>query len=177
MKHLNELLWAYILKPKGMMIWRDIPGYDGRYQLSNHGDFCLVKDKIITGHGSQVILTGIDKARKNVSVKKLMCTYWRESERFKGDESWKKLDHYGSYHISNYAQLKNYKRVALSPNVKSKTIVLIKRVDGKVKRDCVGITRAFLLTFPPYEVEINEESKTLNWKKNDLIDTPKQIAC
>lgn len=170
MKQLNALLWSYILKPKGMMIWRDIPDYDGRYQISNHGDFCLVKEKILSGYGNQVVLTGTDKIRRSANIKKLMGVYWNEGERYKGDETWKKLDLYGEYYISNYAQLKNYKRFPLSPNAKTKTIVLTKRVNGKIQRDCVSVTRAFLFTFPPYEVEINNEDKTINYvKKNENI--------
>lgn len=174
MIHINDLLWDYILKPKGMMVWRDVPGYDGLYQISNHGDVRLVKTTLL--NDTSVHLIGLDKSIQAISRRKLFKRYWpNDNEQYKGEERWKKIDHYGDYFISNYENVKRLKILVLSYSKKSKNIVFTKKVDGKKKRATASIMKIFLLTFPPYEIEINHEDKTLNYKKkDDFIDTPQQ---
>lgn len=169
MKDTFEILRDYMLKPKGMFIWRDIPDHEGRYQISNHGEVRTIKNKILTGYGNHVILTSQDKSRHTVSVKKLMKAYWREHERNQGEEQWKRLDYYSDYFISNYEQIKNCKVKILWPN-KSGNVVLTKNKH----RESISVLKLFLNTFPPYEVEVNHESKTVNYKKGDFNIASKQ---
>lgn len=168
MKSTIDILKDYILKPKGMMVWRDIPGYEGRYQISNHGEVCSILNKLVSENSTQVILVSLDKSRQNISRNKLLKRYWPEAERFTGEERWKKLDHYGEYYISNYGAAKNCRRLILLP---TNGAVWLYNENRENKR--MRIVKLFLNTFPPYEVEINDENKTVNYKKkDDLITMP-----
>lgn len=161
MKATIELLKDYMLKPKGMMVWRDIPEYEGRYQISNHGDVCSILNKLVSENDTQVLLIRIDKSRHTISRKKLLKTYWKEINWYQGEEEWKKLDHYGDYYVSNYANVKNCRRLVLWPTQGRVTLI-----DGG-ERKIVSVLSLFLSTFPPYEIEIDDENKTVNYKKKD----------
>lgn len=166
MRDTHELLREYMIKPKGMFIWRDIPDWEGRYQISNHGEVCSVWNKEISENDTQVILIRIDKSRHNVSRNRLLKNYWHKDDQFKGDERWKKLDHYGDYYISNYAGVKNCRRLILCPN-RGAVWLYKDGSNGKRKSVRIPVLKLFLNTFPPYEIEINEENKTVNYKKKD----------
>lgn len=157
-----EILRDYMIKPKGMFIWRDIPEWEGRYQISNHGEVCSVKNKIL--EGVNILFTRPDKSRQNLSRRILFKTYWPKEEQNEGHEKWKKIDYFGEYYISNYADVKNCKRLILWPT-KDGRVTLMKKVEGKMMRVNVSVLKLFLNTFPPYEVEVNLENKTINWKK------------
>lgn len=159
MKDTHELLREYMIRPKGMFIWRDIPGYEGRYQISNHGEVCSILNRVIAENDTQVILIAIDKSRQSISRNKLLKTYWKEDERYKGEERWKRLDHYGDYYISNYANVKNCRRQIVRPT--DGKIILI----GEHMRESVSLLKLFLNTFPPYEIEIDHDKKEVNYKK------------
>lgn len=170
--NIYNLLRSYMIKPKGIMIWLDIPGYEGRYQISNHGDVCSISNKILSENDTSVVLIGIDKSRHNISRNKLLKTYWKEGQ-YKGEERWKKLDHYGDYYVSNYANVKNCRRLILCPDEHGRVYLF---TDGK--KESVQVLTLFLKAFPPYEIEVNHEDKSVNWKKNEnIVNTPQQRAC
>ena len=127
-----DILKSYIIKPKGMFIWRDIPGWEGRYQISNHGDVCSITNRMIGD--TNVHLINEDKTIKSISVVKLLNGYWKKQEQYQGDEQWRKIDHYNNYFISNYGNVKNCRRLVLFPNKKTNSVVLTKRVNGKIVR-------------------------------------------
>lgn len=159
MKEVHELIKDYMIRPKGMFQWRDIPGWEGRYQMSNHGEVCSILDRVIAENDTQVVLIGIDKTRHSMSRNKLLKSYWGVNDHYKGTERWKRIDHYGDYYISNYANVKNCRRQIVYPT------------DGKMiliddnRRESVSVLKLFLNTFPPGEIEMNEENRTVNWKK------------
>lgn len=162
MKDTYDLLKEYMIKPKGMFLWRDIPDCNARYQISNHGEVCSVKNKILSG--TSVLFIRPDKSRQFMSRRRLFKSYWNEDEQFKGEERWRKIDCFGEYYISNFENIKNCKRLVLWPT-KAGTVVLTSRIDNKPVRQTISVLKLFLNTFPPYEIEVNEEAKTVNWKK------------
>lgn len=165
---LRDYMNDYMIRPKGMFIWRDIPGFEGRYQISNHGEVCSITNKMLR-HGSQVLLTGIDKSRQYLSVNKLLKGYWKEDERNTGEEQWKKIDHFQHYYISNYGNVKNCKRLILWPTKHG--CVKLWGVDGDRKKGkVVSVLTIFLQSFTAEEIFIDHEKKEVNYvKKNENI--------
>lgn len=162
-KDVCEVLREYMIRPKGNFIWRDVPGYEGRYQISNHGEVCSIWDKHISDNDTQVVLISIDKSRKSISRNKLLKKYWKEGDWYNGDERWKKLEYFGEYYVSNYANVKNCRRLVLIPTDGRVTL----EAYGDKKRIVTSVLSIFLTAFPPYELEINHDKKEINWKKNE----------
>lgn len=166
----KELMEGYMIRPKGMFIWRDIPepGFEGRYHISNHGEVCSIWNREISQNDTQVTLINIDKSRHNVSRKKLLRSYWHVSEHFKGEEGWKKLDHHGDYYVSNYANVKNCRRIILLP-----TNGRVKLYYSEKKGKTFNILALYLKAFTPEEIFIDHEKKEVNYiKKNDKSIAP-----
>lgn len=164
MKDPYEICRDYMLKPKGMMVWRDVPGYEGLYQISNHGDICNIKTTML--NDSSVHLIRLDKSIQAISRRKLFNAYWKTEERYKGEEQWRKLDHYGNYYISNFNEVKRQNRLVLTKDPNGRVTLF----DGKGNRKTVSLIKVFMNTFPPFEIEINHEDKTINYvKKNEHI--------
>lgn len=170
-----EIMREYMIRPKGMFIWRDIPDYEGTHQISNHGEVRAIWNKPVSENYSSVVLMDIEKRRQFVSRNKLLKAYWKESERYTGEERWHKLDHYGEYYVSNYANVKNCRVQVLSPT--NGMVVLIRTVDGKQERATFSVLKLFLNTFCD-EIFIDHEKKEVNYiKKNENIsDSSLQIA-
>lgn len=169
MNDVYEILKEYMIRPKGMFIWRDIPDWEGTHQLSNHGEVRAIWNRILSENDTQIVLVGIDKSRHSVSRYKMLKAYWKESERYNGEVRWKRLDHYGDYYISNYAAFKNCKALVLIPN--DGKVTLIKHVDGKEVRLTTSVIKLFVNTFPE-EIFIDHEKKEVNYvKKNDKSDS------
>lgn len=163
----------YIIKPKGNFIWRDIPGYEGRYQMSNHGDIRNVYNQVLKFVGSSTTLISNDGTRRQVSWRKAVQYYFAPHERFKGNEKWVSMEgeFYGRYEISNYGEIKKVKKTVLHPNKKAGTVVLVKYRGGKPYRETISIVKIFLNTFPPYEVSINEKEKVITYNKHGKPET------
>lgn len=173
MKDVYEIVREYMIRPKGMFMWRDIPGYEGTHQISNHGEVRAIWNKLVSENSTDVVLMNIDKSRQLISRNKLLRAYWKESERYVGEERWRKLDHYGEYYVSNYANVKNCRAQVLLPS--NGNVVLIRTVDGKQERANVSVLKLFLNTFPE-EIFIDHEKKEVNYikKNNDKSTTSEQ---
>lgn len=152
-----------MLKPKGMMVWRDVPGYEGLYQISNHGDVRNVKTTLL--NDTNIHLINIDKSIQSISRKKLFNSYWKKDEQYKGAEQWRRLDFYEDYFVSNFNEVKRIRKFVI--NQQNMRVTLF---NGKGKRKNMSVLEIFLNAFPPGEVEINNEDKTINYiKKNENI--------
>jgi hypothetical protein len=169
MKDTASILNEYIIKPKGNFFWKDIPEYEGLYQISNHGDLRRVKERLLTVKGSSLVLTDRSGLRQSVSVKKVVTYCFAPHERYEGKEFWLDMpnEFYGKYKVSNYGNFKTCEITPMSPSNKSRgCVVLIKTRGGKPRRETISIVRLFLNTFPPYEVNINEEDKQVSFNRH-----------
>lgn len=174
MKDTAVLLKEWVIKPKGSMIWRDVPGYEGRYQISNHGDLRSVCEKMLVYTGSSITLITNEETRRQISRRKAVQFYFAPHQRYKEDEFFIDMDveFYGRYQVSNYGNFKKIKKTVIHPD-KAGSVILTKYRGGKAWRENISIVKIFLNTFPPYEVSINEENKTINYKKKyDKFNMP-----
>lgn len=180
MKDTHVLLKEWVIKPKGCMIWRDVPGYEGRYQISNHGDLRSVCEKLLSSKSYGIILTDNDEVRRDISRKKAVQFYFAPHHRYKGDEVFIDMDDefYGRYQVSNYGNFKKIKKTVIHPDKKNGTVILTKYRGGKAWRETISVVKIFLNTFPPYEVNTDEENKVITYKKKDvnITNTPLSVA-
>lgn len=169
MKDTAVLLKEWVIKPKGCMIWRDVPEYEGRYQISNHGDLRAVKEKILSPKSYGITLINNDNVRRQLSRIKAVQYHFAPHERYKGEETFIDMDaeFYGRYQVSNYGNFKQVSKIALHPNKKMGTVILTKYRAGKAYRETISVVKIFLNTFPPYEVTTDEENKVITYKKKD----------
>jgi hypothetical protein len=169
MKDVACILKDYIIKPKGNFFWKDIPGYEGLYQISNHGDLRRIKERMLTIKGSCIVLTDNYGIRKSLSINKVVTYCFAPHERYKGDEFWLDMpnEFHGKYKVSNHGNFKTCSITPMSPSNKSRgCVVLIKTRGGKARREMISIMKIFLNTFPPYEVNINDENKVVTYNKH-----------
>lgn len=165
MKDVYEIVRDYMIKPKAMMTWRDVPGYEGMYQISNHGDVRNIKTTTL--NEENIHLVGYNKSIQSISRRKLFNAYWKKHEQYKGEEQWRKLDHVGDYYVSNFNQVKRIRKFPLTVSA-SGCIALF---DGQGKKRSVRLTKLFLNTFPIDELDINHDLKTIKWDKK-RTETP-----
>lgn len=150
MKDTAVILNEEIVRPKGIFFWKDIPEYEGLYQISNHGDLRRVKEKMLTVKGASLVLTNHEGIRRNLSVKKVVNYCFAPHKRYRGDEIWEDMpnEFYGKYKVSNYGNFKASSITPMSPSNKSRgCVVLIKKRGGKSHRETVSIVKLFLNTF------------------------------
>ena len=114
MKDVSVIIKEYIIKPKGNFFWKDIPEYEGLYQISNHGDLRRVKERMLTVKGPGVVLTNRNKLRRNISVKKAVIYCFAPHQRYQGKEICDLMpeDFHGIYKVSNYG---NFKKSCITP--------------------------------------------------------------
>lgn len=111
-------------KPSDEEVWKDIPGYEGIYQINSNGDVKSLdrldskgrkrKAKVLSKWNNLVVLTKNAKERK-ISINTLLTDVFgigtEELEDLDG-EVWKDvLGYEGMYQVSNKGRVKSLKRV------------------------------------------------------------------
>lgn len=166
MKDVYEIVRNYMIKPKSMMTWRDVPGYEGLYQISNHGDIRNIK--ATTLNEENIHLVGINKSIQSISRRKLFNSYWKKEDQYRGEERWVKLDHYGEYYVSNFNQVKRIRKFPLTPT----ELGFVALFDGDGNRKSMSVIKIFLNTFPIEELDIDHDLKTIKWNKKQIKTPP-----
>ena len=147
MKSINHVILQSIKIPRGLLKFVDIPGYEGIYKISNHGDVISINQKILSV-GYSVILTK-NKERRALSINTLMSICWLKKDINIGPEKWIEIPGYEKlYRISNYGVVKSYRTLTLLPT--NGKVTLIKKRAGKTHRECISVLKIYVNCFKPY---------------------------
>ena len=131
-----------------MFIWKDIPEYEGLYQISSHGDVREVKVKYLNPSGGCIVLTTKSKSRVNVSIQKIVNLAFVKHKICKGPEIWDNVpfNDFNFYEVSNYGNIRVCRKKVLRPN--NGKVVLLKKRGGKKRRECIRVIKLFRNSFP-----------------------------